>query len=59
MQVEQTVEDVRDKIVNFVQMIPFGDFKLCYLMRLIISSPNAQAALRGVMEEYLLQVDLF
>jgi len=22
-----SVEDVRDKIVNFVQMIPFGDFK--------------------------------
>ena len=23
-----SVDDVRDKIVNFVQMIPFGDFKI-------------------------------
>jgi replication factor C small subunit len=36
-----SVDDVRDKIVNFVQMIPFGDFKVVLL-----------AALRGVMEEY-------
>ena len=26
-----SVEDVRDKIVNFVQMIPFGDFKVVLL----------------------------
>ncbi len=26
-----SVDDVRDKIVNFVQMIPFGNFKVCLL----------------------------
>ncbi len=46
------VEDVRDKIVNFVQMIPFGDFKVVLLDEADYLSPNAQAALRGVMEEY-------
>jgi replication factor C small subunit len=47
-----SVEDVRDKIVNFVQMIPFGDFKVVLLDEADYLSPNAQAALRGVMEEY-------
>ena len=49
---EGTVEDVRDKIVNFVQMIPFGAFKVVLLDEADYLSPNAQAALRGVMEEY-------
>jgi len=47
-----SVDDVRDKIVNFVQMIPFGDFKIVLLDEADYLSPNAQAALRGVMEEY-------
>ena len=47
-----SVEDVRDKIVNFVQMIPFGAFKVVLLDDADYLSPNAQAALRGVMEEY-------
>ena len=47
-----SVEDVRDKIVNFVQMIPFGEFKCVLLDEADYLSPNAQAALRGVMEEY-------
>lgn len=47
-----SVDDVRDKITNFVQMIPFGAFKVVLLDEADYLSPNAQAALRGVMEEY-------
>jgi replication factor C small subunit len=47
-----SVDDVRDKITNFVQMIPFGPFKCVLLDEADYLSPNAQAALRGVMEEY-------
>ena len=47
------VEDVRDKVINFVQMIPFGSpFKVVLLDEADYLSPNAQAALRGVLEEY-------
>jgi replication factor C small subunit len=45
------VDEVRDKITNFVQMIPFGPFKVVLLDEADYLSPNAQAALRGVMEE--------
>ena len=47
-----SVDDIRDKIINFIQMIPFGDFKVVLLDEADYLSPNAQAALRGVMEEY-------
>jgi len=47
-----SVEDVRNKITNFVQMIPFSVFKVVLLDEADYLSPNAQAALRGFMEEY-------
>lgn len=47
-----SVDDVRDKIISFVSMIPFGPFKVVLLDEADYLSPNAQAALRGVMEEY-------
>lgn len=46
------VEEVRDRITNFVQMIPFGPFKIVLLDEADYLSPGAQAALRGVMETY-------
>jgi DNA polymerase III delta prime subunit len=46
------VDEVRIPITNFVQMIPFGPFKVVLLDEADYLSPNAQAALRGVMEEY-------
>lgn len=46
------VDTIRNKITNFVQMIPFGDFKIVLLDEADYLSLNAQAILRGLMEEY-------
>ena len=47
-----SVDDIRDSVVNFVSTMPFGDFKIVLLDEADYLSPNAPAALRGVMEEY-------
>jgi len=49
---ENSIDTIRDKITGFVQTMPFGDFKVVLLDEADYLSPNAQAALRGVMEEY-------
>lgn len=49
---KNSVDDIRNEIVNFVQMIPFGEFKVVLLDEADYLSPNAQAILRGVMEDY-------
>jgi len=49
---ENNVDTVRDKIINFVQMMPFGPFKAVLLDEADYLTPNAQAILRGVMETY-------
>lgn len=49
---ENNVDTVRDKIINFVQMISFGPFKVVLLDEADYLTPNAQAILRGVMEAY-------
>ena len=49
---ENSVREVRDRITNFVQMIPFGPFKVVLLDEADRLSPEAQDALKGVMEEY-------
>ena len=46
----QTV--VRDKITTFISMIPFGPFKVVLLDEADRLSPEAQDALKGVIEEY-------
>lgn len=49
---ENSVDTIRDKIIGFVQTIPFGSFKVVLLDEADYISPNGQAALRGVMETY-------
>jgi replication factor C small subunit len=49
---ENSVDAVREKITNFVQTMPFGEFKIVLLDEADYISPNGQAALRGVMETY-------
>jgi replication factor C small subunit len=46
------VDFLKDKIIGFVQMIPFGPFKVVLLDEADYLTHNAQAVLRGVMEEY-------
>lgn len=49
---ENNVDTVREKIINFVQMMPFGPFKVVLLDEADYLTPGAQAILRGVMETY-------
>ena len=49
---ENSVNTVRDKIVNCCQTMPWGDMKIVLLDEADYISPEGQAALRGVMETY-------
>jgi len=49
---ENSVDVVRDKVVGFVQTIPFGKFKIVLLDEADYLSPQGQAALRSDMETY-------
>ena len=47
-----SVDDVRDTITSFIQMIPFGPFKCVLLDEADYLTLNCQALLRGLMETY-------
>jgi len=49
---ERGIDEVRDRITRFISMIPFGPFKVVLLDEADALTPAAQAAMRGVMEEY-------
>jgi replication factor C small subunit len=49
---ERGIGEVRERITNFIQMMPFGPFKVVLLDEADYLTPEAQAAMRGVMEEY-------
>lgn len=47
-----SVDDIRNLVTNFVSMIPFGPYKVVLLDEADYLTPNAQAVLRGVMEQF-------
>jgi replication factor C small subunit len=49
---ENSVDMVRDRIVRFVETMPFGTFKVVLLDEADYLSPSAQASLRSDMETY-------
>ena len=49
---ENNVDVVRNKVVNFSQTMPWGDFKVILLDEADYMTLNGQAALRGIMEQY-------
>ncbi len=49
---ENGIDDVRNKLVNFVSTMPFGSMKVVLLDEFDYFSINAQAALRGLMESH-------
>jgi replication factor C small subunit len=49
---ERGISEVRERITNFISMMPFGPFKVVLLDEADYLTPEAQAAMRGVMEEF-------
>jgi DNA polymerase III gamma/tau subunit len=49
---ENGVDDIREKVINFVSTMSFGDMRYVFIDECDYLSVNAQAALRNVIETY-------
>lgn len=49
---ENSIDNVRDKISNFISVMPFGDYRYVVIDECDYLSPNAQAALRNIIETF-------
>lgn len=49
---ERGIDIIRNKVTNFAGTIPFGTFKVVLLDEADYMTPDAQAVMRGVMEEF-------
>jgi replication factor C small subunit len=49
---ETGIDFIRDRIIPFISMIPWGDFKVVLLDEADRLSPQAQDSLKGVIEQY-------
>jgi replication factor C small subunit len=49
---ERGIDVIRNRVTNFAGTIPFGDFKIVLLDEADYMTPDAQAVMRGVMEEF-------
>lgn len=50
---ETSIDVIRNKVVNFISAVPNGDFRVVQMEEADYLSPNGQAALRGILEEYI------
>ena len=49
---ERGIDVIRNRVTNFAGTIPFGNFKVVLLDEADYMTPDAQAVMRGVMEEF-------
>ena len=49
---ERGIDVIRNRVTNFAGTIPFGSFKVVLLDEADYMTPDAQAVMRGVMEEF-------
>ena len=49
---DNNVDTMRQKITSFCETMPWGEFKVVLLDEADYMTPNAQAILRGMMEQY-------